>query len=70
MFDKISNLWEILEWYTRRDSNPQPPGSKPGALSIELRVHGGILWHDRPRWGPNPLVHSLALFQSPVQISY
>jgi hypothetical protein len=28
------------EWRARRDSNPQPPGSKPGALSIELRARG------------------------------
>ena len=36
-------------WYARRDSNPQPPGPKPGALSIELRAHGvgdGTRTHD------------------------
>ena len=26
-------------WHTRRESNPRPPGSKPGTLSSELRVH-------------------------------
>src|SRR5690606_442779 len=32
-------------WYPRQDSNPQPPGPKPGALSIELRGHGVVrLW--------------------------
>src|SRR5215469_6510524 len=29
---------ESEEWRTRRESNPQPLGSKPSALSIELRV--------------------------------
>ena len=27
-------------WHARRDSNPRPPGSKPGALSTELRARG------------------------------
>ena len=28
-----------LNWHARRDSNPRPPGPKPGALSTELRAH-------------------------------
>ena len=26
-------------WYARRDLNPRPSGSKPDALSTELRAH-------------------------------
>lgn len=35
-------LWLAWQsWRGRRDSNPQPTGSKPGALSIELRPRTG-----------------------------
>ena len=34
----ILSFW--ANWHARRDSNPRPPGSKPGALSTELRAHG------------------------------
>jgi hypothetical protein len=27
------------KWYARRDLNPRPSGSKPDALSTELRAH-------------------------------
>ena len=30
----------VTIWHARRDSNPRPPGSKPDALSTELRAHG------------------------------
>lgn len=33
--------WE-MKWYTGRDSNPQPLGSKPSALSIELPVRSAL----------------------------
>ena len=30
----------LRRWCSWRDSNPRPPGSKPGALSTELQLHG------------------------------
>lgn len=40
-----------LKWHSRKDLHPQPPRSKRGALSIELREHEWCLrWDLHPRW--------------------
>src|SRR3989344_4115047 len=36
----------------RKDSNPQPPGPKPGALSIELRAQARSEMHEYSRAFP------------------
>src|ERR671913_1976138 len=36
----LSAPWRRFSWYPRRDSNPQPSGPKPDALSVELRGQG------------------------------
>ncbi len=33
----------LVFWHARRDSNPRPSGSKPDALSPELRARGFAL---------------------------
>jgi hypothetical protein len=35
--DKRGPTPAIYPWWNLRDSNPQPPGCKPGALPVELR---------------------------------
>lgn len=30
-----------MEWYAQRDSNPQPPAYKTGALTVELWAYKG-----------------------------
>src|SRR5215212_9139459 len=37
----VSASLREFRWYPRRDSNPQPSGPKPDALSVELRGHSG-----------------------------
>ena len=50
-------LIDPTKWCALKDLNPEPSGSKPAALSIELRT---LIWHGEqdsnlPYWSQSPV---------------